>query len=51
MAGPGEGGVGLGLNGSDWAQFGSRGSREVAFGRAWACTTEKNFKQFDILFA
>ena len=36
VAGPGEGGVGLGRNGSDWAQFGPRGSREVAFGRAWA---------------
>ena len=33
VAGPGEGGVGLGRKGSDWAQFGPRGSREVAFGR------------------
>ena len=36
VAGPGEGGVGLGRKGSDWARFGPRGSREVAFGRAWA---------------
>ena len=35
-AGPGEARVGLGRKGSGWAQFGPRGSREVAFGRAWA---------------
>ena len=34
MAGPGEGGGGLGRKVSGWARFGQRESREVTFSRA-----------------